>query len=83
LREASYAKYFCGAFASRAIDGDVKSDAHARDFCLRAAFATESRRCKKSLFHRAFCDAHDMRSQRRCAFAQRNVAFNERVIDSA
>jgi hypothetical protein len=83
LHAPNCAKNYCVAFAPHDSDIIAKINAQARDFRSCARLAAQCRYCKKSLFYRAFCNAREMRARHRCAFAQRNIARDERSIERA
>ena len=82
-RKPNCAKYFCAAFASHHVDGREKFCAHARDFNSCAVPMAHARRCKKSLFHRCFCNMRSMCARRCSAFVYYVVARAVRVIACA
>ena len=77
------ANFFCAAFASSHADGREKYCAHARDFRSRAAPTAHARCCKKSLFHRCFCNMRAVYAQRCSAFVYYDVACAECVVACA
>jgi hypothetical protein len=79
-RQPNCAKYFCAAFASHHVNSGTKFCAHARDFYLRAAPTMHARRCKKSLFHRRYCNMRAMCAQLCSAFVYDDVACAVRVV---
>jgi hypothetical protein len=80
LSEAFGANYFWTAFALPKIAGDAKYSAQLREKVLCAALAAIYHRCKKPLFHRAFCNARDFDSRQRCARIQNIIVLIRNVV---
>jgi len=82
-RKPNCAKFFCAAFASHHVNSGAKFCAHARDSRARAAPMAHAGRCKKSLFHRCFCNMRAMCAQCCSAFVYYDVACAVRVVARA
>jgi len=82
-RKPNCAKLFCAAFASHHVDSGAKICAHRREIILCTTPTAPYRRCKKSLFHRRFCNMRTMCAQRCAAFVDDDVACAVRVVARA
>jgi len=79
--EAICKKNFCLCIVTATRDADANSNAHARNSCCGSALTTPSRCCKKSLFHRPFCDVGELASTMCVAFVACAVALRLRCVN--
>jgi hypothetical protein len=76
-------KIFACADVTTTRDADARSNARARDLRSRPLLTAQWRRCKKSLFHRAFCNTDESPSTICIVFIACTVALRLLCVNDA
>ena len=78
---ANLENYFCLCRCRRCARARRKTERARTQIFVRAAATREYHRCKKSLLHRAFCDAENLRARTRRAFVSHVVVSHARMMN--